>query len=343
MKKIFVLVFILTHCISFAQDQQTYQQPPAIMRELLLAPTTPTVNLDSKGEWMLIMDRSSYPTIAELAEPELRIAGLRINPENFSASRVGSIIKITLRNILTKTDYNIQGLPDDLHAINFQWSPDETQFAFMHIGNNRVDLYVVNIAARSAQKINTAALNAIPAFYAWVGNNKLVYKTVPANIKPFPGKMPAPAGPVVQESLGKQGAARTYQDLIKSPYDEELFAYMTTSQLVINDLKTERPIGQPDIYSSISVSPDNQYLLVTQIEKPFSYLIPYNGFPQRISVMDMNGLIIRILARNPSTEGAPIGFDDVSERPRNFQWRNDEPSTVFFVQAVDKGLGPIQK
>jgi hypothetical protein len=54
------------------------------MRDLLLAPTTPSVSLDGKAEWMLIMDRSSYPTIAELAEPELRIGGLRMNPANFS-------------------------------------------------------------------------------------------------------------------------------------------------------------------------------------------------------------------------------------------------------------------
>ena len=340
MKRIFSLVSIFICSISFAQDQLKYQEPPAIMRDLLLAPTTPSVSLDGKAEWMLIMDRSSYPTIAELAELELRIGGLRMNPANFSASRSGSVIKFTLRNIPAKKDYSISSLPPDLHASNVQWSPDESKFAFLHTSDTRVDLYVVTIATQTARKVNTAALNTLPGFaYAWAGNEKLVYKTVPANIKPMPNKMPAPTGPVVQENLGKQGAARTYQDLIKTPYDEELFAYMTTAQLVVNDFKTEQLLSSPDIYSSVSVSPDNNYLLVTNVAKPFSYLVTYNGFPQKVSILNMKGDLVKILATNPSTEGAPIGFDDVPERPRNFQWRNDQPATAVYVQAVDKGLG----
>ncbi|RYY24461.1 MAG: S9 family peptidase, partial [Chitinophagaceae bacterium] len=43
--------------------------------------------------------------------------------------------------------------------------------------------------------------------------------------------------------------------------------------------------------------------------------------------------------QNPSSEGQPIGFDDVSTFPRSFSWRNDEPATITFLQALDKGLG----
>jgi hypothetical protein len=87
MKKLLSVLFVFTSFCSLSQDQLNYQQPPAIMRDLLLAPTTPSVSLDSKASWMLILERSSYPSIAELAEPELRIGGLRMNPANFSASR----------------------------------------------------------------------------------------------------------------------------------------------------------------------------------------------------------------------------------------------------------------
>lgn len=340
MKKLLSVLFIFTSLCSFAQDQLNYQQPPAIMRDLLLAPSTPSVSLGSKAEWMLIMERSSYPSIAELSEPELRIGGLRMNPANFSASRTGAVTKISLRNIATKTDFPVQGMPADLHAANIQWSPDQTKFAFIHTSDTRVDLYVVTMATKSAQKINQLPLNTLPGFsFAWAGNEKLVYKTVPANNKPMPGKKPAPSGPIVQESLGKQGASRTYQDLIKSPYDEEMFTYLTTAQLMVNDFKSEQALGTPDIYSLVSVSPDNNYLLVSTVAKPYSYLVPYTSFPQRVYIMSMKGVIVKTIANNPSAEGAPIGFDDEPDFPRNFQWRADVPATVIYVQAVDKGLG----
>jgi len=340
MKKFLSVIFVLVSLFSFAQDQLNYQQPPAIMQNLLLAPASPSVSLDSKGEWMLILERSSYPTIAELAEPELRIGGLRMNPANFSASRTGAVTKIILRNIAAKTDYPISGIPADLHAGSIQWSPDQSKFAFIHTSDTRVDLFVVTVATKTAQKINQQPLNTLPGFsFAWAGNEKLVYKTVPANRKPMQEKISAPAGPVIQESLGKQGASRTYQDLIKNPYDEEMFTYLTTAQLMVNDFKTEQALGTPDIYSLVSVSPDNNYILLSTVAKPFSYLVPYTRFPQRVYIMSMKGMIVKTLASNPSAEGAPIGFDDVPEYPRNFQWRADVPATIVYVQAVDKGMG----
>ncbi|MGL6267853.1 MAG: hypothetical protein ACRC2O_07990, partial [Chitinophagaceae bacterium] len=213
----------------------------------------------------------------------------------------------------------------------------------IHTTDMRVDLYVVVLETKTAQKINQQPLNTLPGFsFSWAGNEKLVYKTVPANRNPMPGKKPVPAGPVIQESLGKQGASRTYQDLIKSPYDEEMFTYLTTAQLMVNDFKTEQALGIPDIYSLVSVSPDNNYILVSTVARPFSYLVPYSGFPQQVYIMSMKGEIVKTLASNPSAEGAPIGFDDVPEYPRNFQWRADVPATIFYVQAVDKGMGKFK-
>jgi dipeptidyl aminopeptidase/acylaminoacyl peptidase len=175
--------------------------------------------------------------------------------------------------------------------------------------------------------------------YSWVNNNTLIYRTVPANYRKFPDAPPAPKGPVVQENLGKAAASRTYQDLIKTPYDEDLFEYMATSQLVVNDLTTERQIAKPAIYRGVSPSPDKKYLMVQTVDKPFSYLVPANGFPYTVSITDMNGSFMEVVVKNPSSEGQPIGFDDVVTYPRNFDWRDDVPATITYVQALDKGLG----
>jgi len=334
-----VLYFFLA-LTTFAQDDFSYQSPPKDILDLVMAKPTPGVTINSKGEWMLLMERSSFATIEDLAQPELRIAGLRLNPKNFGPSRSGYSVNFQLKNIKTNETFSINGLPANMKAGSIQWSPDETKFSFTNTSIDRIDLYVVDIASKTAKKINSAALNTVSGgAYTWAGNNKLLYKTVPLNYRSYPPPPAAPRGPVVQENLGKAAASRTFQDLIKNGYDEDLFDYMATAQLVIHENGTERAIRQPAIYSSVSVSPDKNYVMLEIINKPFSYLFPINGFPHTVAVIDINGTLYSELVKNPSQEGQPIGFDDVETFPRNFDWRDDEPATITYVQALDKGLG----
>ncbi|WP_346318124.1 prolyl oligopeptidase family serine peptidase [Chitinophaga sp. YIM B06452] len=340
MRSSFILLALLASGAAFAQDAVTYQRPPAVIEELLLAKPTPGVSVGRNGEWLLLAERISFPGVEELAEPELRIAGLRLNPRNFSTTRGTYSNNLKLQHIKTKEIFPVTGLPGDLRSNNPQWSPDGKKVALLHYGQQRVDLYVINVETKAAGKINTAALNATsgPAF-AWVDNNTLIYKTVPAGAGALPAAPAAPKGPVVQESKGRAAASRTYQDLIKSPYDEALFTYMTTSQFVLNNGQGEKNLGSPAVISGFSVSPDKQYLLVRKVEMPYSYLVPMYGFPHSWLVLDMEGREVKNLAKNPSSEGAPIGFDDVMDVPRDFSWKADEPHTVIFAKPLDGGLG----
>jgi dipeptidyl aminopeptidase/acylaminoacyl peptidase len=336
----YLISFVLFVFIGNAQDDITYKTPPKDILDLVTARPTPSVTIDSRGTWMIMGERSDFPSIEDMAQPELRIAGLRINPRNFGPSRSVYSTNFTLKEIGSRKEFSISGLPSPLKAGALQWSPDEKKFAFTQISRDRIDLYLVDLESKTAKKINIAALNAVAggAFW-WAGNDRLVYKTVPANYRKYPDAPAAPRGPIVQENMGKAAAARTYQDLIKSPYDEDLFDYMATAQLVVNEGGMEKPIGKPAIYTGVRVSPDKNFLLVETVNRPFSYLVPVFDFPETVSVIDMNGKLVRTLATNPSSEGQPIGFDDAVTYPRNFNWRDDEPSTVVYVQALDKGLG----
>ena len=340
MRTVLFALSLLATGIAFGQDNVTYQRPPAVIEELLLAKPLPAVSVDKKGEWMILIDRNSYPTIEELAQPELRIAGLRLNPRNFGPSRVVYHAGYQLKNIKTKELFPVTGLPLEFRGFQVTWSPDGKLAAFTNTLNDRIDLYVIDIATKAARKVNQAPLNtALGQSFTWVDNNRLLYKIVTAGAGALPVAPAAPKGPVVQESKGKNAASRTYQDLIKSPYDEQLFAYMTNAQLVINDLQSEKPVGKPGIWQSYSVSPDKQYLMLRQVEKPFSYLVTAFGFPHTVSITDLQGNTIKTLAKNPSSEGAPIGFDDVVNTPRNFSWKADEAHTIYYVKALDEGLG----
>ena len=340
MKRICLFLSLLIACVfSFAQDDFKYQAPPKDILDLVMAKPTPGVSIDDKATWMLLLERSDYPTIGELSQPELRIAGLRINPNNFGPSRAPSSENIRIRNIKSGETFDLQGLPAELRASSVQWSPDQKKFAFVHSTATGSDLYVVDLADRKAKKVNQAALNTVlGAAFQWAGNDMLVYKTVVPG-KTLTATAGAPAGPVVQENLGKAAASRTYQDLIRNAYDEALFDHYGTAQLVKNDLTKETPLGEPAIYRSFSLSPDKKYILVSTINRPFSYLVPANGFPHTVAVIDLNGQTVKTLAKNPSSEGQPIGFDDVVTFPRNYSWKDDEASTITYVQALDNGLG----
>ena len=95
----FLITFLLLTGKGYTQDNFTYKTPPKDILDLAMAKPTPGVMIDDRAEWMLLMERSDYPTIEELAQPELRIAGLRINPKNFGPSRTGSSEKIQIKNI----------------------------------------------------------------------------------------------------------------------------------------------------------------------------------------------------------------------------------------------------
>ena len=340
-RKLFASLFLLLFAIgeNFAQDVTTYQKPPAAILDLVMAPPTPGTSIDSKGKYMLIMERSEMPTIAELAEPELRIAGIRIDPAHFGPSRSGYITKITLKNIETGAVSTFTGLPANLRAGNLEWSPSETKFLFTHTGSKDIDLYVGDINSRQVKKINKSPLNLVLGqSISWVNDNTILYKATVAPASAAPARQAAPNGPVIQQNLGKASAARTFQDLIKSTHDEALFEFYATAKIIRNVNGVETQVGPTGIYSNISPSPDNKYLLVRRVEKPFSYLVPYNGFPSTVMIVDAaTGTVKKKLAALPSSESSPTGFDNVQNIPRGFRWAEDAAATIVWAEPLDSG------
>lgn len=330
------LLLLITTC--FAQDDVAYKTPPKDIVDMLLAKPTPNVNVDDHGEWMLFTEANSYPSVEELARPELKIAGLRINPANYSPSRQNFINNIYLKNLKSGKEMKIAGLPSPLSASNISWSPSSRKIAFTNTTAGRVDLYTVDVASGKAMKINKAAVNLVTGGYQWFDDNTLLYRTTTKPVSAAPPKPLMPKGPTTQENYGKATPRPTFQDMIKSPYDEQLFEFYATSQLVKNVNGMETKIGTPAIYSYINVSPDKKYMLVRTLKKPFSYLVPASGFPAVITITDLNGKLVKQLADLPSSETAPGGNDNVQNVARGFDWKDDEPATIVWCMPLDSGL-----
>lgn len=332
-----VSLFSLLHLT--AQEPAEYRLPPKEIAELLLAKPTPSVSIDRKGEWMLIMERDSYPTVEELGQPEARVAGLRLNPANFSKSRQNFITGLKLRNINTEKEWLPAGMPVVKNIGNISWSPDQTRIAFTNTEATRVDLYVINVSKGTVVKINTTPINAtLGPVFSWLNEQTLLYT---GTVKPatlFPKKSITPVGPSIQENSGKAAPSRTYQDLIRSLYDEQVFAFMATAQLIKNSNGVETKLGSPAIYTTIEPSPDKKFLLIETIRKPFSYLVTAYSFATSVAIHDLSGKRVHALADLPSGETTPSGYDNVQPVPRSFGWRSDAAATITWCTPLDSGL-----
>ncbi len=344
MKKIIYLVLLFAFVATakvLAQEGQTYQKPPQAMEDLINAPATPRVSINDKGTTMLILQFAQYPDIAELAEPEFRIAGLRLNPRTNGQSRMTYVTGLKLKNVQTGTEQEIKGLPSRLLASNATWSPDDSKIALCNTEGEKIQLYLIDVATASAKKLSETRLNsAIASPFAWVSDNKtILFLSIPDNRGAFPEAPKVPSGPIVQENLGRKAPSRTYQDLLKNPYDETLFDYYATAQLnkISIETGTTEKIGKPSVIQSYSPSPDGKYILSQVRHRPYSYLVTLGSFPIKIDILDMNGSLVKEVTDIPLSDNVPVGFNATRTGQRNHNWRADAASTLFWVEAQDGG------
>ena len=335
-----LLCFLLILNAPEAQAQDGYQRPPEVIAKLIDAPSTPSVSIDSKAEWMVLMERPGYPSIEDIAAPELRIGGTRINPATNGRSRQNPMTGLSLKNIKTGETFMFTNMPKNPAISNVSWSGDEKKIAFTNTVENGIELWVADIDTKSATRLTGAIVNnANVSAFEWMPDGQsLIVSTIMEGRGNAPLKPRAPKGPVVQETSGAEAASRTYQDLLENPYDEQLFEYYTTVQLQKVDLSGKATkIGEPEIIKGFDVSPDGQYMLVETIQKPFSYLVPASRFPFNYEIWDTNGNMIKLLAEIPLDEVRPKGFDATRMGIRSVSWRADRPATLYWAEAKDGG------
>ena len=102
MKKILNFYLVLLISTSYAQTSLTYQTPSDEILELADVDLAPGVQIDSKGEYMVLIYRNQYKSIAELSETEMRLAGLRINPTTNIGSRTTFYTNLKVKKTFEK-------------------------------------------------------------------------------------------------------------------------------------------------------------------------------------------------------------------------------------------------
>ena len=318
--------------------QQGYKKPPQDVLDILNAPVTPIGSVSPSRDSMLLVTGLRYPPIADLAQPMLRLAGLRINPNTNGPHRFPYAVALTLKRIGDGSEVKI-ALPPGAKIGPPQWSGDGKHFAFTNTTNTGIELWVGDSSNGKVWKLKGVAINATEGdSFQWMPDNKtLLVQIVPSKRGPAPSASDVPSEPNSQESEGKVGPVRTFQDLLKTPHDENLFEYYATSQLALVDSSNGKlsEVGEPAIFLSEDVAPDGQHILVTRIRRPFSYLFIDSSFPRDTEVWDMKGKVVHKLASQPLSDQVPI--DGVVTGPRSYRWRPTEPATLVWVEALDNG------
>ncbi len=329
-----------------AQTALTYQKPPAPIEELLDAPPSPVIRLSPDRTTMLIEQPQTFPTIADVAQPRYRLAGLRFNPATNGPSREVSTIKMSLQPVAGGPVKPVTGLPAELKASRTSWSPDSKHIAFVQksgksaTGGAALQLWIIDVAAAHAHRLGTVKLNAVLGSpIDWLPDSSAVLALiVPAGRGPAPKPAEVPTGPNVDENLGKVTPARTYEDLLKTPSDENIFEYYATSQLAIVPLMgTVKPMPVKGLIMGYAPSPDGRYALVEVLHRPFSFALPAENFPLKTSIVTLKTGATKLLFDRPLVDNLPIAFDAVPAGPRGYEWRSDAPATITWVEAGDGG------
>ena len=332
----------------FAQEDLSYQKPSAPILALADYERPPSISMDEKREYMLLMYRNTYKTLDELNQDELRLGGLRINPTTNMPSTATYLNNLKIRRVKDMRAEAIQvaNLPSNPKIANVSWSPDYTKIAFTHTTDTGVELWIIDVASSKANKLTEAQLNgSMGSPFVWYKDSQsLLVKFIPQSRASLINDQKSnPKGPTVSVSGGKVSQNRTYQDLLKNKTDEANFETLISAELYKLNINGQKTLFKDkNLFIGMSFSPDGKYIMLTHLQKPFSYIVPFNRFPQVSTVFDINGLLVKEVNNVPLSEVMPKGFSATRIGKRNMAWRDDMPATLYFVEALDGG-DPAQK
>src|SRR5688572_19201684 len=171
-----------------------YLTPPQAVVDILDAEPLPTVTVSPGRDVLAIVARRSMPSIAELAQPMLRLAGLRINPATNGPHRAPSGNGIRLRMVATEAERPVQ-VPPNARIGTVGFSPDGKRLYFTNTRDSSVDLWVADVATGRARMVD-APLNAIAGGCDWLQDSSALLCTfVPSSRGMAPAAPNLPSGP----------------------------------------------------------------------------------------------------------------------------------------------------
>jgi dipeptidyl aminopeptidase/acylaminoacyl peptidase len=318
--------------------ESTWQLPPAPIAQILNAPPQPSIIVSPDQLWLVELEQPQLTPIAEMAELQIPLAGLLLNPNTNTSARHQPYRSLKIKSVTSDTVIQVE-LPENPRIGFLKWSPDGQKLAFTLTQSTGLELWVVELATGIPKKLTEAILNAsygVP--HRWLNNDALICKIIPQKRGVPPQQSTVPNKPIVEENLGRKTPSRTYTNLLETPHDEKLFTYYLTSTLEKITLDGERTtLVEPCLISEAKASPDGNFILLSTIHPPFSYQLPVSYFPKQIHILDSTGKTLHQIADLPLADNISIKFDAVRTGARGVVWRSDRAATVTWIEALDQG------
>ena len=206
-----------------------YLVPPKVIADLMDAEPLPAVSVSPDRTTLLLAYRRSMPSLAEVAAPFLGLGGARVDPRTNGPRILGGTTGLTLRDVATGVDRKLALPPTGSFVATF--SPDGRHIGITHTTGNSIRLLVANVATAEVRVLVDGGVNGLGGGCTWKDDSSgFLCRLVADGRGTAPAEPAVPAGPNIQENLGRTAPGRTYQDLLTSPYEERLYDYYYTSQ-----------------------------------------------------------------------------------------------------------------
>src|SRR5690606_15907373 len=131
--------------------------------------------ISGRGNFLAILQEPAYPSIKEISQPFLKLAGLRINPENNTNVKSTYYSDISIKDVNTSEEYKLNGIPKGASIGHVSFSPDENRIAFTIKMEKQIQLWTAYLPTRETQRLSTVSLNdSYGKLYQWAPNGEVI-------------------------------------------------------------------------------------------------------------------------------------------------------------------------
>lgn len=320
--------------------QSHYQQPDSPIKDMAEAELAPVIRLNTKATRAFLLHRKPFKELEELAAMELKLAGLRINPITNINSRESHFYKISFLDIENNQEHEIAGLPAYGKFCRLSWNYNQDKAIVLNIEESGVQAWLIDAIDKSAKPLGKNNINGnISQAFVWLKNDEILFSILPSSNNQYKhSKDIIPDGPFIADNEGQTIENRTFQDLLKDEIDAFNFEKAVTSEIWKFTPEGNGTLWKaPAMHDGMSLSPNGTLIMISEIEKPFSYFVPFDRFPYTTTIYNIEANPIYEVEKSPLLEYIPQGFMAVQKGRRQIKWRPDHPATLVWAQALDEG------
>ena len=319
-----------------------YQTPATDIVSIIDAPPTPVAALGPGRRFAALVHYETHPPVALLARPFLSLAGLRLDPTIAGRQRTR---RLTGLSVMSTADGQIRALelPAGKSVSVPVWAPDGVRFAFTVDEPDGTAVWVADAQAATAAEVPGLRVRDVLGGDPTSAGSTLRWTRDGARLLALGAPGPAPEPPAepiephVEESAGKHSQMATFQDLLKTDADADIFEALATTLPLRVDPVTGAAVqlGPAGLYYHLGDSPDGQHLLVYRLKRPFSFRVPFVYFARAVEIWTSEGELERVVADLPVSDEVPrMG---VPTGPRMVSFEESAPASLVWAEALDGG------